>query len=184
MSSSKRFDGRFSTRILLPVVLVTAASIALAGFSLFWGLRQSDEVSVTRRLRTAERNIQALIDELAQQQEMVAVWNDTVEKLAERPLDLEWVDANLGPWLHRTFGQDQIYILDAKDEAIDATIDGKRVPVRSYALVRSAVENIVLGLRGRRFLATTGCTELQGHPFARPMPEERIAGLIAAHSRT
>ncbi len=148
LSSSKRFGGRFSTRILLPVVLVTAASIALAGFSLFWALRQSDEVSVARQLRTAERNIQALIDELAQQQEMVAVWNDTVEKLAERPLDLEWIDANLGPWLHRTFGQDQVYILDAKDEAIDATIDGERVPVGRYALVRSAIQNVALGLRG------------------------------------
>lgn len=127
---------------------MTAAAIVLAAFSLFWAVRQSDEVSVERQLRTTQRTIGALVEELAQQQEMVAVWNDAVEKLRERPLNLEWIDGNLGPWLHRTFGQDQVYILDADDEAIDATIDGKRVPVGEYDLVRSSLENIILGLRG------------------------------------
>lgn len=125
-------------------------AIALAAFSLFWAVRQSDEISVSRQVRTTERTIRALVGELAQQQEMVAVWNDAVEKLRERPLDLEWLDGNLGPCLNRTFGQDQVYVLDENDEAIDAMIDGKRVPVGEYDLVRSSVENIILGLRGMR----------------------------------
>jgi diguanylate cyclase (GGDEF)-like protein len=36
----------------------------------------------------------------------------------------------------------------------------------------------------RRLLASTGCTELQGHLFARALPEDRIAGLLANGSRT
>jgi diguanylate cyclase (GGDEF)-like protein len=148
ISSSQRLGGRFSTRILLPVALVTTVAIGLAAFSLFWAVRQSDEVSVERQLRTTQRTIGALVEELAQQQEMVAVWNDAVEKLRERPLNLEWIDGNLGPWLYRTFGQDQVYILDADDEAMDATVDGKRVPIGEYDLVRASLENIILGLRG------------------------------------
>lgn len=148
ISSGRRLSSRFSIRILLPVGVVTAAAIALAGFSLFWAVKQSDDVSVERQLRTTQRTIRALVDELAQQQEMVAVWNDAVEKLREHPLDLAWIDGNLGPWLHRTFGQDQVYILDADDEAIDAVIEGKRVAVGEYDLVRSSIANLVMGLRG------------------------------------
>jgi EAL domain-containing protein (putative c-di-GMP-specific phosphodiesterase class I) len=32
----------------------------------------------------------------------------------------------------------------------------------------------------RRFLATSGCTELQGHLFARALPEDKIASVIGA----
>ena len=66
ISSSRRLGGRFSIRILLPVALVTAVAIGLAAFSLFWAVRQSDEVSVERQLRTTQRTIGALVEELAQ----------------------------------------------------------------------------------------------------------------------
>jgi diguanylate cyclase (GGDEF)-like protein len=137
----------FSTRILLPVVLVTIAALALAAFAIFWAVHQSNDVSVARQLRTTERTIRAIVGELAQQQEMAAVWNEAVEQVRKSPVDLEWLDANMGPWLSRTFGQDQVYILNAYDEPIDATIDRVRVPVSEFNKVKPSLESHIRALR-------------------------------------
>jgi diguanylate cyclase (GGDEF)-like protein len=145
--SSAFSNWRFSTRILLPVAAVTFAALSLAAFSIFWAVRESNDISVERQLKTTDRTIRAIVGELAQQQEMVAVWNDTVEQVKKPELDLDWIDANLGPWLYRTFGQDQVFILNARDEPIDATIDGKHVAVDAFEAIRPGLESLIKGLR-------------------------------------
>jgi len=149
-SSSVRPGWRFSIRILLPVTIVTVTALALAAFSIYWAVRQSNDVSVERQVRMTERSVQAILGELAQQQEMVAVWNDAVEKLRETPLDFEWLDANMGLWLHRTFGQDQVYILNERNETMDAMVDGERVPISEFALVRPSLQHMIEELRDGR----------------------------------
>ncbi|MFC4173176.1 putative bifunctional diguanylate cyclase/phosphodiesterase [Microvirga sp. GCM10011540] len=145
--STTRPGWRSPTRILLPVGLVTLVAIVLAAFSLFWAVRQSNDVSVERQIRTTERSIQAVVSELAQQQEMVAVWDDAVEKLREPQLDFDWLDANMGIWLHRTFGQDQVYILNERNEPVDAMIGGERVPVSEFGLIRPSLNSFIRDIR-------------------------------------
>ncbi|WP_230532363.1 putative bifunctional diguanylate cyclase/phosphodiesterase [Microvirga roseola] len=135
---------------MLPVASITLTAIAIAAFALIWAVRQSDEVSVERQLRTTERSIQAIVGELAKQQEMVAVWDDAVLQLNKPTLDLQWLDANLGIWLSRTFDQDQVYILNAQNEPIDATIDEARVSPGEFNRVRPGLESLLQGLRGDR----------------------------------
>jgi len=149
ISSAEQQKRRLFTRILLPVATVTILAIALAGLSLLWAVQKSDDVSVGRQLRTTEHSIRAVIGELAQQQEMVAVWNDTVQQVRKPELDYDWVDANLGPWLHKTFGHDQVFILDDRDEPIDTVIDGQRVPADAYDRVRSSLAPLVAAVRSQ-----------------------------------
>ena len=49
---------------------------------------------------------------------MVAVWDDAVVELNKRSLDLKWIDANFGVWLSKTFGQDEVYILNERNEPL------------------------------------------------------------------
>jgi len=44
-------------------------------------VNKSNDVSAERQLRTTDRSIRAVVQELAQQQEMVAVWDDAVLEL-------------------------------------------------------------------------------------------------------
>ena len=77
-----------------------------------------------RQLRMTERSIRSVVWELAKQQEMVAVWNDTVQQLSKPIPDQKWLDNNVGPWLSRTFAQDQVYILNPRNVPINAARDG------------------------------------------------------------
>ncbi|WP_175493752.1 putative bifunctional diguanylate cyclase/phosphodiesterase [Microvirga guangxiensis] len=123
-------------------------ALALAALALVWAVRQSDEISIQRQQRMAERSIRAVLGELAKQQEMVAVWNDTVLNLNKKPLDEKWLHANIGGWLHVTFDQDRTYILDPNDQAIDAVIDGTRMPPEEFEKVRASFHELIRGLRG------------------------------------
>jgi diguanylate cyclase (GGDEF)-like protein len=148
ISSLDQLNWRFSMRVLLPVALSTTFALGLAALALVWAVRQSDEISVERQQRMTERSIRAVVAELAKQQEMVAVWNDTILALNKRPLDAKWLDANIGAWLHAAFGQDHIYILDPHNEPFYATVDGVNVAPEEYAKVRPSFEGLIHGLRG------------------------------------
>lgn len=146
--SSDRAERPFIRGVLLPVVLVAFATLAMGAGAILWAVNRSNDISAERQLRTTEASIRAAVQELAQQQEMVAIWDDAVVELNKRPLDLKWVDANFGVWLNKTFGQDEIYILDERNEPLVATVGSSRVAAEEYERVRASVIDLVAGIRG------------------------------------
>lgn len=146
--SSTRAERPFIRGVLLPVVLVAFTTLAMGAGAILWAVDRSNDISAERQLRTTEASIRAAVQELAQQQEMVAIWDDAVVELNKRSLDLKWVDANFGVWLNKTFGQDEIYILDERNEPLVATVGPTRVPAQEYERVRASVSDLVAGIRG------------------------------------
>ncbi|MFC1457438.1 putative bifunctional diguanylate cyclase/phosphodiesterase [Microvirga arabica] len=146
--SSKRAEWPFIRGVLLPVVLVACTTLSMGAGAILWAVGRSNDISAERQLLTTEASIRAAVQELAQQQEMVAIWDDAVVELNKRPLDLKWVDANFGVWLNKTFGQDEIYILDDRNEPLVATVGSTRVAAEEYERVRGSVTDLVAGIRG------------------------------------
>ncbi|MDF2970533.1 MAG: hypothetical protein K0R61_983 [Microvirga sp.] len=146
--SFNRAEWPFLRGVLLPVVLVAFATLSMGAGAILWAVDRSNDISAERQLRTTEASIRAAVQELAQQQEMVAVWDDAVVELNKRSLDLKWVDANFGIWLNKIFGQDEIYILDERNEPLVATVGPNRVPAQEYERVRASVSDLVAGIRG------------------------------------
>jgi diguanylate cyclase (GGDEF)-like protein len=129
------------------VSVVTLAALLLTGFALFWATRESNAVSVERQLRTTERSIRAIVGELSQQQEMVAIWDDAIEELNKPTPDWQWLDNNMGVWLAKTFGQDQVYILDPDNQPFYAVVDKERVSIGAFEHVRLGLQGMIHGLR-------------------------------------
>ncbi|WP_201859143.1 bifunctional diguanylate cyclase/phosphodiesterase [Microvirga soli] len=146
--SSYRAERPFVRSVLLPVVLVAFATLSMGAGAILWAVDRSNDISAERQLRTTEASIRAAVQELAQQQEMVAIWDDAVVELNKRSLDLKWIDANFGVWLNKTFGQDEVYILDERNEPLVATVGPTRVPAQEYERVRASVGDLVAGVRG------------------------------------
>ena len=152
VSKALLFFNRPGQSFLRSILLLSCSSRlrpSLGAFSIFRAVGSSNEMSAERQLRTADRSIRAAVQELAQQQEMVAVWDDLVMELGQNELDLKWIDANIGVWLCKTFGQDEVYILNERDEPISAAIASERVSVRDYDRVRAQIGSLVSGLRFR-----------------------------------
>ncbi len=138
----------FVRGVVLPVVLVALTTLSMGTAAILWAVDKSNDVSAERQLRTTDSSIRAVVQELAQQQEMVAIWDDAVLELNKTPLDLKWIDANLGVWLAKTFGQDEVYILDHRNEPIVASIGTERVSNQAFERVRASVSDLIAGIRG------------------------------------
>jgi sensor domain CHASE-containing protein len=87
--SFNRAERAFLRGVLLPVVLVAFATLSMGAGAVFWAADRSNDISAERQLRTTEASIRAAVQELAQQQEMVAIWYDAVVELSKRSLDLK-----------------------------------------------------------------------------------------------
>ncbi|WP_345940689.1 bifunctional diguanylate cyclase/phosphodiesterase [Sphingomonas sp. So64.6b] len=130
------------------LLLVGMAGLAFAG--IYWSTHQSDQISVARQLRVAQLAIDVSLDELALQQETVAIWDDAATKLADPHPPQTWLYDNIGSWLHRIFKHDEVFILDSSDRPIQSVSQGRLVSNRRFMAVRKDLLIIIDGARGRR----------------------------------
>jgi diguanylate cyclase (GGDEF)-like protein len=93
-------------------VLPACASLVLCGLlfiSLSWAAARSDEVAVLRQRDLVTLTVAKLKAGIAHDQESATVWDDAVRNA--RAGNIEWIDANLGSWMHSYFGHDTALVL-------------------------------------------------------------------------
>ena len=130
------------------VMLIAVAFVSIAG--LYWSTRQSDEVSVERQVRVTRHSVDIALDELAQQQETVAVWDEAALYMARPEAHQQWLHDNIGLWLHRIFAHDEVFLLDGRDRLVQADSEGSVVPASRYEALRHDVAPLLLMVRGKR----------------------------------
>ena len=142
-------DRQVITRIIIPVVAFALASIAFAMVGLFSVTYQSDRLSMDREIRATQIAIDASIQELAREQEMVAISDETLIRLSAPQPDWRWFDQNIGARLQRSYQHDQLFILNGRDEPVYAAVGGARVAPDRFASVDSDVTRMLAVVRGR-----------------------------------
>jgi diguanylate cyclase (GGDEF)-like protein len=142
-------DRQVITRIIIPVVAFALVSIAFAMVGLFSVTYQGDRLSMDREIRATQVAIDDNIQELAREQEMVAVSDETLARLSAPQPDWNWFDQNVGARLHQSYGHDQLFILNTRDQPIYAAVDGARVVPNRFASVDPDVRRMLAVVRGR-----------------------------------
>jgi diguanylate cyclase (GGDEF)-like protein len=128
-------------------MLIAVAFVSIAG--LYWSTRQSDEVSVERQIRVTRHSVNIALDELAQQQETVAVWDESALYMSRARPDQQWLHDNIGFWLHRIFAHDEVFLLDGRDRLVQADSDGEIVAPSRYQALRKDLGPLLLMVRGK-----------------------------------
>lgn len=98
-----RLQARWVLRWALPALL----SVAICGLlfaALTWAARQADDVAAARQHDLVALTVSKLRAAIAHDQESATVWDDAVQHTTDR--DLDWLDGNLGKWMHSYFGHD------------------------------------------------------------------------------
>ncbi|WP_114952196.1 putative bifunctional diguanylate cyclase/phosphodiesterase [Sphingosinicella terrae] len=173
--------GRFSGAVARTVAAIVLGALVIAGLALHWATRESDRVSVERQAQGALHAIHTSIDELALQQETVAVWDDAASYLLAERRDMQWIHDNMGSWLHRIFRHDAAYILDGEDRLIYATAGGERVPLARLETAARSLAPLVRLVRDPRGVAAGRHDRLAG-PL-RPGSTVRTTGRTVHASR-
>ena len=140
---------RLSTQILLPLTAALLAAVGLTLFGTYWSTSRSDVVSVQRQIRIARHAIDTSVDDLALQQEAVAIWDESAAELAKPKPDQIWLRDNVSVWLHNMFGHDEVIILDGNERPVQVFTEGRAVGPGPDHRLASDVRPLLDGVRGR-----------------------------------
>lgn len=129
---------------VVPVLACAAGMSVFAASLLLWGSERVDRVAIERQQRLVHVVISQLRDSIAHNQESVTIWDDAVEGVrGER--EANWVDNNLGTWMHEYFGHNGAFVLDPADMlvfAFSSDGDGKAVFAAMAGKVAPLVEEV------------------------------------------
>jgi diguanylate cyclase (GGDEF)-like protein len=143
--------GKSRAAVLKAVVLPTAISVALlavmVGAVLQFATAGSDAAAMQRQARIAHGAVQSASAAVRKDQEASTYWDDAVRRVRQQPLDLDWIDQNLGIWFHSYYKHDETYLLAPDGDAIYAMRDGRRVNPTAYRLVEPSARPLAARLR-------------------------------------
>ena len=108
-----------TTAILLLLAVVV-------GGVLHFSTSRSDALALSRQNRLVALAISQGVTAIANDQEASTYWDDAVIRTRQRPLDMEWLDNNLGVWFHTYYKHDETYLLDPADRPVYAMQEGAR----------------------------------------------------------
>src|ERR1051325_1898789 len=105
MSQSRSAQWRFSTRVLIPIAAAGFAAALLVAAVLGLATRQSDRIAWERQSQLVSHALSEKVARNSRDQQSVTIWDDAVVN-TQVLYDPQWVDINLGTWMHDYFGHD------------------------------------------------------------------------------
>ncbi|WBO61054.1 MULTISPECIES: EAL domain-containing protein [unclassified Acidocella] len=135
----------FTLTRAFPALLLTGAVGALAILLLTWSAKQTDQISVLRQEEVVVHIVSQMRAQIAHDQESSTVWDTAIQKT--RADDTEWMDNNLGTWMHSYFGFDGAYVLNSQNIPIYAFANGTITAPLAYDAIGAQVAPLVRILR-------------------------------------
>ncbi|MAU94677.1 MAG: hypothetical protein CMP81_02140 [Fulvimarina sp.] len=148
---------RLPILFVLPALVILIITGGFVAATVYWSASEADQASLERETRLVRRLVDERIARITRDQMTSTTWDAAVRHLAS-PVDVEWLDDNLGLWMHDYFGIDRVFILDGSGKSLYAMIDGKSQPPEAYFSQRSALDPVVSEMRGLKAVPEDGTT--------------------------
>ena len=110
--------------VALPAAIALLLLSAIVAAILHFSTIQSDQLAAQSQNQRVNVAVAQSIFAIANDQEASTYWDDAVIQTRKRPLDLEWIDNNLGVWFNTYYHIDEAYLLDQRDVSIYAMRSG------------------------------------------------------------
>src|SRR5688500_3741558 len=139
--------------VALPAAALLLLLSIIVGGILHISTTRSDELALERQHKLVWLALSQSVTAIAIDQEASTLWDDAVIRTRQRPLDLQWLDNNLGVWFHSYYSHDETYLLDPADRPVYAMQAGHRARPVAFGRVDEAALPLARSLRKR--LATS-----------------------------
>jgi len=133
--------------VAFPTTVIMILLAALIGAVLQFSTSATDAIAFARQNQRVHVAIEESVRRVRIDQEASTYWDDALVRTRHVPLDLEWIDNNLGVWFHTYYHIDEVYLLDARDRPIYAMQNGRRVPLASFGHVAGPALRLAHDLR-------------------------------------
>ncbi len=141
-----------------------ALALTAIGAFLAWAAGSVDREDIRRQGEIAGYALKEIRSNLSHNQESSTFWDEAVERTATGGNE-QWIDDNLGSWMHAFFGVDEAYVLDGEDLPIYA-FAGTEIKAPSFFENRRALL--------RPYLAALRAKLAAGEPPSRVAHEQSI----------
>ncbi|MBL8543611.1 MAG: EAL domain-containing protein [Hyphomonadaceae bacterium] len=121
--------------------ILLVATVAYAGWS-------ANRTAVVRERQLVENALDQSVSRVLDQQKAIAFWDDAVEHAQRRPVDVEWLETNIGVYFFETYGHDEVIVVDGQNRPVYANIGGELTNARAaYAARHAVLDRIVAEAR-------------------------------------
>ena len=130
----------------LIAVAITFFGLILLAIIVYAGWTANETATERERTLVANALNQAIARAL-NEQKSVAWWDDPITKITDQHIDLEFTDANFGVFLTETYGHDEVYILNAKDQPLYSWSNHERKDPADFERRRAVLEPLIAEIR-------------------------------------
>ena len=99
--------------LLGAVALPTAAAMlllsVLVGCVLHLSTSRSDQLAAVQQEKLIRLAVAPGVESIAKDHEPSTFWDDAVTRVHQHPLDLQWIENNLGVWFYTYYRHDETY---------------------------------------------------------------------------
>ncbi|WP_421759186.1 putative bifunctional diguanylate cyclase/phosphodiesterase [Devosia sp.] len=148
----------FSVSVLASVLAIFGLTAAFLAGLVIWSGHEIDGSALGRQTQRIQRIVDGQLRQLPHDQQSVAIWDSALKAIENR--DLDWLDTNIGQWLHSYFGHDETYIVLPDDTASYVVRTGIRMPTQTFAERSATLLPIIHEVRA---LARTGYVDTPPH---------------------
>lgn len=123
---------------------------------LYWSGNAVDRIAHEREQAIVSQAIMQGIERVAHSQESTTVWDEAVRQIARKPIDLDWLDVNVGKWLQQYADIEEIYLIGRDGQPIYAVKGGERELPATYIAVEDVADPLTKLLRGKHAHGANG----------------------------
>jgi diguanylate cyclase (GGDEF)-like protein len=137
-------------KLTIKIAAAALLSLLMAGAiygTMRWAVGRADQAAVARQTALIDLVVGQMEGAIAHDQESSTVWDEAVRRVAAD--DHDWIDANLGRWMHTYFGHDGAFILGPDERLIYGFSVDNSDGGAAYRALAPASETIVAKLRAR-----------------------------------
>lgn len=138
---------RLTTLIGAAIGFFGAILVAIIAYTGWTANQTATEIERSLIQNAVDQSIARTLNE----QKSVAWWDESVTKITDEAIDLDFVDSNFGVFLTETYTHDEVYILNRENRPLYAFLDGERGEPSSFEQRRHEIAPILTEARdGRR----------------------------------
>lgn len=118
-------------RLFGPLAGLAVGALGLIALVSTFLICRFDENATIREEHIVDNGFAVMLTELNDVVATQVEWDSAVEELDHR-LNLDWADFNLGSYLHVFHGFSHVFVLDARDRVIYASVGGERASLAAF----------------------------------------------------
>ena len=137
---------QFSASVLLPVILALGITVTTVLGFVFWSTASIDQRALERQGEMVQQALKSRRDRLAMELSASVSYDEAVINTSI-DFDPDWIDANIGQWLHNMQDHDMVFLLNMGDRAIYMMQDGVALQEEDFPPLPAPIQMLAQRIR-------------------------------------